>query len=171
MVDNAPVFQVQDRDFLVDLTACRAGFHPASVILSGLTSEQANAKPAGVPHSIAQIAAHIWFYLELFNHAAREGFPRLPEHAAVGWPEPGDWESLRTKVLASIDEAQQLATTSSRLDSKFLPEGDPTPFMQRDSNASALVHGAMHAAHHLGQIVTIRQILGLWPPPAGPLTW
>jgi hypothetical protein len=29
----------------------------------------------------------------------------------------------------------------------------------------------VHSSHHLGQVVTIRQLLGLWPPPAGALTW
>lgn len=171
MVDEAAVFQITDRAFLAEILACQAGFHPASAILAGLTSEQANAKPAGVPHSIAEITVHIWFYVELFNQAARKSVPALPEHAPIGWPEPGDWESLRAKLLASIEEAQHLAATSPRLELKFLPSGDPTPFMQRDSIASALVHGAMHSAHHLGQIITIRQILGLWPPPAGSVTW
>jgi uncharacterized damage-inducible protein DinB len=170
-MSDAAVFQINDRDFLADVVACQAGFHPAAVVLAGLTSEQANAKPAGVPHSIAEITAHIWFYVEFFNHAAREGLPKLPEHAPVGWPEPDDWDALRAKLLASIAEAQQLAASSPRLNSKFLPDGDPAPFMRRDSIGSALVHGAMHSAHHLGQIVTIRQMLGLWPPPAGPLTW
>jgi hypothetical protein len=29
----------------------------------------------------------------------------------------------------------------------------------------------VHSSHHLGQIITIRQLLGLWPPPGGTLTW
>lgn len=37
--------------------------------------------------------------------------------------------------------------------------------------ADALTHLAIHNAHHLGQIVTIRQILGVWPPPDGSWTW
>jgi uncharacterized damage-inducible protein DinB len=35
----------------------------------------------------------------------------------------------------------------------------------------ALVHAASHNSHHLGQIVTIRQIAGIWPPPNGSWTW
>jgi uncharacterized damage-inducible protein DinB len=35
----------------------------------------------------------------------------------------------------------------------------------------ALVHVAMHNAHHLGQVITLRQLLGAWPPPAGSYTW
>jgi len=29
----------------------------------------------------------------------------------------------------------------------------------------------MHNSHHLGQIITMRRLLGLWPPPGGTITW
>ena len=35
----------------------------------------------------------------------------------------------------------------------------------------ALAHIAVHNAHHLGQVVTLRQLMGQWPPPAGSWTW
>ncbi len=35
----------------------------------------------------------------------------------------------------------------------------------------ALVHMASHNAHHLGQVIILRQIMGLWPPPSGSYTW
>lgn len=35
----------------------------------------------------------------------------------------------------------------------------------------ALIHVAQHNAHHLGQVVTLRQVLGCWPPPGGSYTW
>jgi uncharacterized damage-inducible protein DinB len=37
--------------------------------------------------------------------------------------------------------------------------------------ADAVTHIAMHNAHHLGQIITLRRILGAWPPPGGSYTW
>jgi uncharacterized damage-inducible protein DinB len=35
----------------------------------------------------------------------------------------------------------------------------------------AMVHVGVHTAHHLGQVVVLRQLMGLWPPPAGSWTW
>ena len=35
----------------------------------------------------------------------------------------------------------------------------------------ALVHVANHNSHHLGQIITLRQLMGAWPPPGGGWTW
>jgi uncharacterized damage-inducible protein DinB len=35
----------------------------------------------------------------------------------------------------------------------------------------ALVHVAHHNAYHLGQIVSLRQAMGVWPPASGGWTW
>ena len=35
----------------------------------------------------------------------------------------------------------------------------------------ALTHIAQHNSHHLGQIITTRQLLRSWPPPSGSFTW
>ena len=37
--------------------------------------------------------------------------------------------------------------------------------------ADVVVHVGVHNAHHLGQVVLLRQLLGAWPPPAGSYTW
>jgi len=33
------------------------------------------------------------------------------------------------------------------------------------------LHVATHNAHHLGQVILLRQLTGAWPPPAGSWTW
>lgn len=167
------LYLVSDRELLKSLTAFDAGFHNPSVVLEGLTEEQATAKPTGVPHSIAEIVGHMLYWQEFFNGIAREGFQGFPQHAAEGWPvmEPGGWDDLRTRYLASVEMTQQLAVKSERLNEKLLPTDFPLPFWGRESVGSGLLHAAMHNAHHLGQVVTLRQLMGLWPPAAGSMTW
>src|SRR5207245_10559075 len=116
---------------------------------------------------------HMYYWQEYFNKAAVEGFPGFPEHAPEGWPKiaPGGWEALREQFLRSVETTQQLAAASPRLDEKFLPQDSPMPFFQRESIGSGLLHGVIHSAHHLGQIVTLRQLMNLWPPPGGGMTW
>ena len=41
----------------------------------------------------------------------------------------------------------------------------------REMTRDALVHVAHHNAYHLGQIVSLRQAMGLWPPAGGGWTW
>ena len=166
-------YQIHDRRLLKAMTKFHAGFQPPHVVLEGLTEAQATAKPHGVPHSIAEIVSHMLYWQEFFGGAAIGPFPDLPEHAAEGWPPmpAGGWESLRREFLESCKRMESLAESCARLDARLLPEGVDLPPLARDSVGSGLLHGAVHSAHHLGQIVTLRQLMGLWPPPAGSMTW
>jgi uncharacterized damage-inducible protein DinB len=91
----------------------------------------------------------------------------LPSHAAVGWPAAAaaDWEPLREQFLAGLRRAV------------FLPaEGRVNPPIEFPAMAGytipdAMTHLAQHNARHLGQLVMLRQALGVWPPPEGSLTW
>lgn len=142
-------------------------------ILEGLTADQAHAKPHGLPHSIAEIVAHVCYWQEWFNECARVGFTGIAEHAADGWPPvlPDGWDALRTRYLHAVEEAKRIAAQSSALGDPVLPPGVNIAILAHESRGAGLLHAAMHSSHHLGQIITIRQLLGLWPPPAGTISW
>ena len=142
-------------------------------ILDGLTAAQADAKPHGLPHSIAEIVAHICYWQEWFNNCAVVGFTGIAEHAVDGWPAvpPDGWDALRTRYLQSVEEAKHIAAESGSLGNPVLPPGLDIPSLANESLGAGLLHAAVHSSHHLGQIITIRQLLGLWPPPAGSTTW
>ena len=89
---SEPLYRITDRDLLKSIASFQGGFQPPAVVLEGLTEEQATARPHGLPHSIAEIIAHMCYWQDLFNNAARQGFTGFPEHAEYGWPAiaPGD---------------------------------------------------------------------------------
>ena len=155
------------------LLSGEGGFHGSAVILEGITAEQALAKPHGLPHSIAEIVAHVCYWQEWFNDCARVGFTGIPEHSAEGWPNVSvdGWDALRERYLASIDEAKRIVAVSDSLDEALLPAGIPIPFLTKESRGSGILHATVHGGHHLGQIVTLRQLLGIWPPAVGSMTW
>lgn len=167
------LYRISDRELLKSMAAFEAGFHAPAVVLEGLTEQQATAKPHRLPHSIAEIVSHMCYWQDFFNQIAEEGFRAFPQHAEEGWPamQAGGWDALRDRFLASVALTQQLALHCDKLDEKLLPVDFPLPFWQRESVGSGLLHAAMHNSHHLGQIVTLRQLLGLWPPQAGSMTW
>jgi uncharacterized damage-inducible protein DinB len=167
------LYKVNDRSLLNSLLKGEGVFRGPADVLDGLTAEQALARPDGLPHSIAEIVAHICFWQEWFNACALTGFTGVPEHAADGWPAvpAGGWEAVRTRYLAAIEAATQFVAGSDTLDDPLLPPGVPIPFLARESRGSGILHAAVHGGHHLGQIVTMRQMMGLWPPPAGAMTW
>jgi uncharacterized damage-inducible protein DinB len=76
-----------------------------------------------------------------------------------------DWVRVHDQFLADLHRAVALPATG-RVDPPL-----EHPPMAHYTVDDALTHVAQHNAHHLGQIVVIRQALGLWPPPAGSYTW
>lgn len=167
------IYKIDDRSLLTGLLSGEGGFHGPAVVLDGLTAEQVFAKPHGLPHSIAEIVAHLCYWQEWFNRCASTGFTELPEHAADGWPAvPADgWDAVRTRYFASIEEAKRIVAASDSLGEPLLPPNVRNPFLAKESRGSGILHAAVHSGHHLGQIITMRQLMGLWPPAAGSMTW
>lgn len=82
------LYHIADRDLLTGLLSGEGGFHGPAIVLNGLSAEQAVAKPDGLPHSIAEIVAHMCYWQEWFNGCARAGFTgALPVRAGC----PNDW--------------------------------------------------------------------------------
>ncbi|TDE87295.1 DinB family protein [Deinococcus sp. S9] len=130
--------------------------------LEGLSAEDAARVPEQLPHSAAQVVAHVQFWQAYLLEVIAGKNPPAPEHAAGGWPEPGDWEALRSAFFRDLDALRALAR-----DADFTATHD-----RKDRSwAVGLTNFAGHSVYHLGQVVSIRQALGLWPPPSGGDTW
>lgn len=142
-------------------------YMPPPRLLDGLSADDAARRIPGVTHSIAEIVAHLVFWQTWFLERCSGVAVPMAAHAAQGWPEAGaaDWESLRGEFVAGLRRALELPD-DGRLNPpiEFPPIADYTI-------ADALTHLAQHNAHHLGQIVILRQAIGAWPPPDGSFTW
>lgn len=142
-------------------------YMPPSRLLGGLEAEDAARRISGVSHSIVEIVAHVVFWQNWFlNRCSGIAVPAAA-HAAEGWPTAAasDWERLREQFLAGLQRAL-LLPGEGRVDPPI-----EVPPMGTYTIADALTHLAQHNAYHLGQIVTLRQALGTWPPPEGSFTW
>jgi uncharacterized damage-inducible protein DinB len=169
----ATLHKIDDRRLLTSLLSGDTDFLGPSAVLDDLTAEQALTRPHGLPHSIAEIVAHMCYWQEWFNGCATEGFTGIAEHAAAGWPavSSDSWNAVRTRYLSAIEEAQRIVTESDSLNDPVLPPGIEIPTLARESRASGILRASTHSAHHLGQVIMLRQLMGLWPPPAGSMTW
>jgi uncharacterized damage-inducible protein DinB len=139
--------------------------------LDGLTPELADRRVDGTPHTIAAIVAHLVFWQEWFAGRCDGTGGPMPQSASAGWiaPAPGSWDALRQRFLDGLERLAVLASTDDlarRLDPpiEFAPLAGITV-------GDVIVHVATHNAHHLGQVVLLRQMLGAWPPPSGAYTW
>lgn len=149
---------------------------PPAVILEGLTSESAHQNVSGAPRTIYQELWHLAFWQQVTLDWVRGIETPFPSHASAGFPSAVDaareeWDQLCRRFLRGNQEAADVAGDAGRLD---LPircpsrPGSPVRIMTVREQLESL--GA-HNAYHLGRIVLLRQLLGVWPPPSGGYSW
>lgn len=156
------------REILIDTVA----HLPPLAILDGMPLDRVAVPPGPGVHSAVAILAHLDFWQSWMLRRCEGHAIPVPASAADGWPEAAasDWETLRDRFAAGLARADELGRYGARLSAPVTPAIEFPPlghFTVRD----ALFHIAQHNSHHLGQIVTTRQMLGCWPPPSGSWTW
>lgn len=159
-----PLFESMDRQEL--LLRPVAHMHPEG-ILAGLSDADAMRHLPGVAHNIVEIVAHMGFWQDWFLQRC-SGIAVPPvAHAADGWPPVigTDWARMRDAFFEGMHRAAQHPAKG-----KVEPPLEYELFAHYDVE-DVMIHLAQHNAHHLGQIVIIRQALALWPPPGGSYTW
>jgi uncharacterized damage-inducible protein DinB len=121
-------------------------------------------QPPGLPYSPWQIIEHMrraqWDILD---------FCRNVNYQELKWPDdywpstaapgsPAAWDESVSQFLADRRELQDLALTP-RIDLRSrIPHGQGQTYLRE----FALV--ADHNAYHIGQLVVVRRLLGIWKP-------
>lgn len=144
---------------------------PPAATLDAVSSADAVRHVAGLPHSIAEIVAHMAYWQEWFTARCEGRAEAMAASAAMGWPvvTDDDWPALADRFTTGLDRLAEVVSHHEP-DAPIEPAiefGLLTHYSFRD----AWEHVAQHNAHHLGQVVVLRQLLGIWPPPAGSYTW
>jgi len=158
------------RDKLIASVGGRGEHVAPAVALEELTAAQARRRPSKKLATIWDELAHVVFWQELTLEIVRGAHPQPPEHAAGGWPPiPAGrgavkaWEALRDRFLAGVAELEEIARTR---DLEAPVGGDA-----KSTLGELLLGIANHNSYHLGQIVSLRRLIGAWPPPSGGATW
>jgi uncharacterized damage-inducible protein DinB len=144
---------------------------PPAASLAGLTPADAARRVGGVPHSIAEIVAHMAFWQDWFRQRAEGEATPMIATASLGWPDVAEvaWPEVRDGFLAGLEG---LARVVEQLDPDApIQPGFEFPMLAGYTARDVWEHVGQHNAHHMGQVVILRQFLGLWPPPAGSYTW
>ncbi|HEY6488929.1 MAG: DinB family protein [Terracidiphilus sp.] len=131
-------------------------FVPASVAVAGLTAEQAQWTPGKNGHSVGQLAYHIWYWdvraLNDFKGVTNPKFDGNNNETFDNFT-AAQWDDLvkeLNQVMADWETAVEQA------DDKKLAE-----------NASLIAHVGAHNAYHIGQILYVRKLEGVWDPNKG----
>ena len=155
------------RELLIEPIA----YIPPARALEGLSTADAERRIPGANHSVAEVVAHMTFWLDWFVRRCEGEAVPMPANAAMGWPAVarGSWPELQSRLFATLERAAALSERA-RLDDPLSPPIEFPP-MAHYRIRQAVVHMASHNAHHMGQVIVLRQLLGTWPPPGGSWTW
>ena len=131
-------------------------FVPANIAVAGLTAEQAKWSPGNGQHSVGQLAYHLWYWdsraLTEFKGEKPPAFDGNNDETfnnfdAAQW---GDLVKKLDQVMTDWEKAVESA------DEKKLAD-----------NASLIAHIGAHNAYHIGQILYVRKLEGVWDPSEG----
>jgi uncharacterized damage-inducible protein DinB len=156
------------RELLVDTFA----YIPPRHAIDGLSAEDAERRVAGATHSVAEIIAHLTFWQSFFTRRVEGVHEPMVSSAAQGWPSvaPGSWDEIQAHFLAGVERLAALGGAPDKLDAQLSPPLEFPP-LAHYTVRDVLTHVGVHNAHHLGQVVVLRQTMGAWPPPSGSWTF
>jgi uncharacterized damage-inducible protein DinB len=121
---------------------------------------------------VVEVATHMVHWQSWFlKRCADNGIAPVAK-ASLRWPtaDAAEREPVRQRFLEGLDEALELASDQAGCARRIDPPIDFSP-LANYTVAGAITHIDIHNAHHLGQVITLRQFLGAWPPPEGSYTW
>lgn len=133
-------------------------------VLKGFPADKREIKPAGLPYSAWQLLEHIRIAQHDIvryskNYDGKYQSPKWPEGY---WPKSAEppnekaWEESIRHINSDRKEFEELLRDPSGDLEKPFPWGDGQNLLRE-----AILIGD-HAAYHLGEIVAVRRILGIW---------
>lgn len=139
-------------------------FAPFGAATDGITAAQAAMVPGERMNSIWAVVNHLWFWNEVPLRVLRGEKVDPAEYGAPtwhGWPPIGDqadeaaWQTARTRAIAAN---AAFAAAVAELSPEQLA-ADPAGW---GPNWSIIQLMFGHNSYHIGEIVTLRHIQGLW---------
>ena len=150
------------RKHLIELLEGRNAHLDFDAAIAGFPPERAGEKPGAASHSVWQLVEHMriaqWDILE---------FSRNPNHVSPEWPagywpeseappNSAAWRHSIRSFRSDRKAMQDLMADPARDLFARIPHGDGQTLLRE----ALLV--ADHNSYHLGQIVTVRRLLGAW---------
>jgi uncharacterized damage-inducible protein DinB len=129
---------------------------PASIAVEGLTAEQAKWSPGKGNHSVGQLAYHLWYWddrsLTQFKGQKPAPFDGNNNETFDNFTAT-QWDDLVKKLNQVMIDWEKAVETAD--DQKLA------------DNASLIAHIGAHNAYHIGQILYVRKLQGIWNPDKG----
>jgi len=153
---------------LPQLLTGEGAYAKARNILENIELSQLGVRPDVAPHSIYEELWHTVYWQDLILAWLAGEDRASPEHASDSWADKQAPEDLREardltrRFLEGLNQAISYASDAETLDKTVL---------EKYTVRSLLETLLAHNSYHLGKIVLLRQLIGIWPPPSGGDTW
>jgi hypothetical protein len=150
------------RKQLVDLLIGRGAHADGKASFRGVPPKLRGVRPGGLPHSLWELLEHMriaqWDILE---------FSRDARHVSPDWP-AGYWPATPAPPNAKAwDKSVKAFARDLEAMKKFVANRKTDLFAKiSHGTGQTVLHEALlvadHNAYHLGQVVTVRKLLGNW---------
>jgi uncharacterized damage-inducible protein DinB len=161
-MEERPVKDKQLREHLSDLLAGGNAHVDMKTAFSGIPPKLRGVRPPGAAHSIWELLEHMriaqWDILE---------FSRDPKHVPPDWP-AGYWPKMQAPENAKAwNESLKMFTRDLAAMKKLIanPRADLFSRIPHGTGQTILREALLvadHNSYHLGQVLTLRRLLGNW---------
>ncbi|SFL91615.1 hypothetical protein SAMN04487943_10580 [Gracilibacillus orientalis] len=119
--------------------------------IEGVSSEQASYKSESATHSISEIVHHLYFY----NLLELNRFKEIPDDVSVADnnatfrnAKEVSWKSLVSEILTTMEDWEYEIKCCDQ------------DYLEKYSESLSYIN--LHNAYHIGQILQIRKLIGMW---------
>ena len=151
------------RQHLVKLLAWGDAHATHEKAVNNVREQYRSTKPQGLPYSPWMVVDHLTrTQFDILD------FCRNPEYRQPRWPEeywpptaeppsPSAWDESIQKFRRDRAALQELAADTSIDLTARIPWGDGQTYLRE------IILAADHSAYHVGELIVIRRLLGIWP--------
>jgi len=167
--NSEPVISL-DRSFLTFMIDGGRAFTNPPDLLGDIKAEDAVKTVEGSSHTIATIISHLDYWQKWFLDGVNENLKDYPESlGGTFFPVKADaWQDLRNDFLNDQAKIKDLCSDATLLERPFSMGAELGGGHDKRSVGMTLMYSViLHNAHHYGQIITLRQLMGTWPPANG----
>lgn len=154
------------RSHLRDLLAARQAHCTFENAVAHMPANRRGERPDNVPYSVWELVEHIRRAQHDILVYCQDPDYQMPDWPSDFWPESpappseGVWSE-------SVEQVQQdRAALGDLVTDESIDLYDTVPSHDEHTYLREAMLAADHTAYHVGQIVTVRRQLGLWPPSA-----
>ncbi len=131
-------------------------------VIHGIPEELRGVQPPGLPYSPWQLLEH----LRIIQHDILD-FCQNPNYKEPAWPDdywppsaapklPDEWENSINQYRSDREALLQLAVNPKLDLTASIPNGSGQSYLRE------LLLVADHNSYHIGQLVAVRRLLGIW---------